>query len=416
MNFFLKPVIRKYFNLVGIIILAALLLGGSYYFGYNRGSGNPETFRIEGITNIGDDEVKADLGIFWEAWKKLREFHLKGDEITDQEFIYGAVDGLVGSFKDPNTIFLRADTGDAQKFEEDITGSFGGIGAEIGLKDEQLVIVAPLKRSPAERIGLKGGDKILKIDDFDTTGVTVNDAVKKIRGPIGTRVTLNILRADWNAPRDFPITREEIVIPNLDWEFTGNKLFYLKLHTFNEKAALAFYEAGINALLNRSRGIILDLRNNPGGFLHIAVNLAGWFLDKGKVVATEDFRTLEDTVFRANGNGAFKNLPVVILVNQGSASASEILAGALRDHRQIKLVGEKTFGKGTVQELQELRDGSTLKITIANWVLPSGLVIEKNGLTPDYEVKLTEEDIEAKRDPQLDKAIEILEAELSISN
>jgi len=411
MNFSEKPLIKKYSTFVGIIILAALLLGGSYYFGYNRGASNPEIFRVEGITNIGDDEVKADLGIFWEAWKKLKELHLKGDQIQDQDFIYGAIDGLAGAFDDPNTIFLRPD--DSKKFEQDISGSFGGIGAEIGLKDEQLIIVAPLKKSPAERIGLTSGDKILKIDDFDTTGITVNEAVKKIRGQIGTKVALNILRDGWNVPRDFSITREEIVVPTLDWEIKDNRLFYIKLHSFNEKAVLAFYEAGVNALVNRTRGIILDLRNNPGGFLHIAINLAGWFLDKGKVVVTEDFRTMPDDVFRANGNGAFKDLPVVILVNQGSASASEILAGALKDHRGVKLIGEETFGKGTVQELQGLRDSSTLKITVANWVLPSGLVIEKNGLKPDYEVKLTEEDIENKRDPQLEKAIEVLEQEIT---
>ena len=394
LNFLKKPI---------LIVIAAIAAvgGGSYYIGYQTGIKNPETLIVKGITNIGDDDVQVDFGIFWEAWKKLKEFHIKGNELADKDFVYGAINGLAGSFKDPNTIFLRADTGDAKKFEEDISGSFGGIGAEIGLQDEQLIIVAPLKKSPTERAGLKSKDKIFKIDDFDTTGIAVNEAVKKIRGPIGTKVVLNILRDTWSSPRDFSLTREEIVVPTLDWEIVENNLIYIKLHSFNEKAPLAFYDAALSAFVNRAQGMILDLRNNPGGFLEVAINLSGWFLNKGELVVTEDFRSDPDRVFRANGNSAFKALPLVILVNQGSASASEILAGALRDRRGIKLVGEKTFGKGTVQELQGLRDGSKLKITVANWILPSGQVIEKNGLPPDYEIKMIDEDIKAGRDPQL---------------
>ena len=398
------------------LLIVIALVGGSYYVGYDRGRDNPEQFVVEGINNIETDKAEVDFGIFWEAWQKLKDIHIKGNELSDTDFFYSAIEGLAGVFKDPNTIFLRADTGDAQKFEEDIRGSFGGIGAEIGLKDSQLIIVAPLKNSPAEKAGLQSGDKILEINDFGTEGITVNDAVKRIRGEIGTTVVLNMLRDEWDSSRDISIVRQEIVVPTLDWEIIdtdGARLIHVKLHSFNEKASLAFYEAAINATLNRAQGMILDLRDDPGGFLEVAVNLAGWFLEKGAVVTTEDFRSDSDRVFRANGNEAFKDTPVVILVNQGSASASEILAGALRDHRGIKLVGEQTFGKGTVQELHGLRDGSQLKITVANWVLPKGDVIEKNGLKPDFEIKRTEEDAKAQKDPQLEKAIEVLKAEIT---
>ena len=243
---------------------------------------------------------------------------------------------------------------------EDISGEFGGIGAEIDIRDEQLMIVAPLKSTPAERAGLKGGDKILAINGTPTAGLTdVNEAVKKIRGPVGEEVILTILRNGWVKPREITVVREVIQIPTLDLEVRDGKIAHIKLYSFNEKAVYAFHNAIIEAALKGADGIVLDLRNNPGGFLEVAVNLAGWFVDKGSVVTTEEFRSGEKRDFRANGNSALKSVPTVILVNRGSASASEILAGALRDHLGIKLIGEKTFGKGTVQELQDLRDGSS---------------------------------------------------------
>lgn len=407
-----KFINQKNFSWIIAGLLVIALVGSAYYVGYGAGVKNPKEIVVKGFTNIGDDDVTADFGIFWEALQALKERHFEGNELNDQDFLYSAIEGLAGAFDDPNTTFLRADTGDVQKFREDIAGSFGGIGAEIGLKDEQLIIISPLKKSPAERAGLKPQDKILKIDDFSTVGITVEEAVKRIRGPIGTTVVLNIFRDDWNISKEVSIVREEIVVPTLDLEITDG-LGVIKLHSFNERAPLAFYEAGLNILGNNAKGIVLDLRNNPGGFLEVAVSLAGWFLEKGAVVTVEDFRSDDDRTFRANGNEAFKDTALVILVNEGSASASEILAGAIKDHRNVTVVGEKTFGKGTVQELYPLRDGSELKITVAHWKRPNGESIEKNGIKPDIEVKLTEEDIKAERDPQLEKAIEVLKSEIS---
>src|SRR3989338_3093857 len=397
---------------VSAVMIAALLSGGFYYFGYKTGVQQSKTIIIEEARNIETPEkIGVDFSVFWQAWEKLKEEHVSGAEAKNQDLVYGAISGMVDSLKDPNTNFFPPE--DSKKFEEDVNGSFGGIGAEIGIRDDQLVIVAPLKGSPAERAGLKSGDKILKVDDKVTAGMKVNDAVKIIRGEIGAKVVLMISRKDWENPKDISIVRETIIIPTVDWEMKEGNLAHIKLYNFSENAPLAFYKAGLEALLNGAQGVILDLRNDPGGFLEVAVHLAGWFLEKGSTVVAEEFRSGNNRTFAAQGNEALKDLPVVVIINQGSASASEILAGALRDNRGVKLIGEKSFGKGTVQELFRLKDDSSIKITVARWLLPNGQVIDENGLQPDYEVKLTEEDAKAGKDPQLEKAIEVLKAELS---
>lgn len=390
------------------IIAAVLLLGGALYGGYRIGQQDPHVITVKKLTNIDDEEINVDFGVFWQVWEKLKEGHIDGDKVADKDMVYGAVAGLVNSLKDPHTIFLPPS--DAKKFEEDVSGNFGGIGAEIGIRDDQLVIIAPIKDSPAEKSGLQPKDKILKVDDEIAVNFNVNEAVKLIRGEIGTKVTLTILRNGWEDPKEFVITRAEIKVPTIDWDVKEGNILHLKFYAFNENAIPMFYNAVVGGLLKGAEGMVLDMRNNPGGFLDVSVQLAGWFVPRGSTVVTEAFRSGENLNFRANGNEALKNFPVVVLVNAGSASASEILAGALRDLRGIKLVGEKTFGKGTVQELQALKDGASLKITVAKWLLPSGAVIEKNGLIPDYEVKITEKDKEV--DPQLEKAFEVLKAEI----
>lgn len=397
-------------KLVLVIVIAAVAGGGIFYSGYRLGTQNPEEVVVKGVTNIGDEDIKADFGVFWQAWKKLKEEHIDGEKLNELQMVYGAISGMTDSLKDSNTNFFPP--ADSKKFEEDISGSFGGIGAEIGIRNNQLVVVAPLKGSPAERAGLLAIDKILKIDDTVTEDLDVNEAVKLIRGEIGTKVRLLILRNGWERPREFFITREEIRIPIIDSEIVGNRLAHIKLHSFSESASYEFYKTVLDVLKKEPRGIVLDLRNNPGGFLEVAVHLAGWFLEPGKLVVTQKSRSGDEKPSYTSGAGALRDLPLVILINQGSASASEILAGALRIQRGTKLVGEKTFGKGSVQQLFRLKDGSSLKITVAHWLLPDGTIIEKNGIAPDIEVKLTEEDVKAGKDRQLEKAIEVLEGEL----
>ena len=405
----------KSVKITGSIILIVAMLGGIFYYGYQsgyqKGVENPKTLIIRGVANLENGKEEGiDFNVFWEAWKVIQDKYVKAGEIENQDLVYGAVSGLIDSLKDPNSVFMPPS--DAKKFGEDISGEFSGIGAEIGIKNDQLIIIAPLKGTPADRAGLKPGDKILKVDDKLTQGLSVDEAIKIIRGKKGTEVILTISRESWNEAKEISIIRDIIQIPTLDFEMKEGDIAYFHLYNFYENAPMLFYQSVVKAAFQNPKGVILDLRNNPGGYLEVAVNLAGWFLKNGKVVVSEEFRSGEKQEFKARGNEFLSKIPIVVLINEGSASASEILAGALRDHRDIKLVGKKSFGKGTVQELQELKDGSVIKITVAHWLLPSGHIIEKNGLQPDYEIELTEEDAEKKKDPQLEKAIEILKSQI----
>jgi len=397
---------------VTALVLAVGVAGGAYYLGFSRGSAQTKNISIQGISG-GEtpSNVSADFSLFWQAWNELKSKQINSKNTDDQNMLYGAISGLAGAFGDPYTVFFNPK--DADKFNSDIQGSFGGIGAELGSKDHQIIIIAPLKNTPAERAGLKPQDAILEVDGVSIAGLTIDQTVQKIRGDAGTKVTLTIMRDGWDSSKKFEITREIINVPTVDWSMKNGDVIYLQLYNFNAQAESLFYNAMLNGLMKGGKGLVLDLRNNPGGYLDEAVNLAGWFVDRGSVVVKERYADGHEQVLRTNGNQALKGFPVVVLVNEGSASASEILAGALRVDRGIKLVGVKTFGKGTVQEVDSLKDGSTLKITTANWLLPDGTLIDKNGLNPDYEVKLTDDDIKAKRDPQLDKALEVLRAEIN---
>jgi len=324
---------------------------------------------------------------------------------------------MIKGAEDPYTVFFPPV--ESKSFKQDVSGSFGGIGAEIGKRNGFLVIVAPLEDTPAQRGGFLAGDKILKINGEPTDDITVEEAVTKIRGEVGTKVTLNILRGNDGAKaKDIVIERAIIKIPITKLEtLKNNKIAHLSFYSFTSTAPFEFQQAAAKILATTGyKGIILDLRNNPGGYLEVAVDIAGWFFDTGDLIAIEQFGQSEQnqkTEFRASGLGALKNYPMVVLVNQGTASAAEILAGALRDNRNIKLVGDKTFGKGSVQELINFKDGSSLKVTVAKWLTPKGVSISDHGLEPDYKIAPTEEDIAKNKDLQLDKAVEILEKMLN---
>ena len=396
---------------VVVIVLAAVSLG-SYYLGFRNGVEEPRKVVVENIAGANlPDEFSADFGIFWETWDKLRETYIGKEDLGDQQkLVYGAVKGMVNSLQDPNTSFFTPE--ESEQFNQDLSGSFGGVGAEIGSKEGQLIVIAPLKNSPAEKAGLKASDKILKVDGKSTEGLEVSEAVRLIRGEVGTKVTLTIIREGWQSPRDVEIARETIQVPTVEWSMKEGNIIHLELSSFSANTPFAFFQAIAGGLRQGGDGLILDMRNNPGGFLEVSVNLAGWFVNRGDVVVSEKFTGGDEKVFRAYGNEALKNFPVVVIMNEGSASASEILAGALRVHNGTKIVGAKSFGKGTVQQLIDLSDGSTLKVTISHWLLPDGHLIEGNGLEPDFKVTVTDEDLMAGRDPQLDKAIEVLKQEM----
>lgn len=402
---------KRYFLPVALVIAVAVFVGSGFWWGYSAGQKNPEHITVSGVTNIdGNGTTAADFGIFWKTWQYINDHHLKGQEVNNQDRVYGAVRGLVRALNDPYSEFFPPKEGKA--FQETVEGSFGGVGIEIGMRKGSLVIIAPLKGSPGEQAGLKAGDFILQINSSSTAELTIDEAVQQIRGPQGSKVTLTVMRESWDEPEEFEITRSRIDIPTLDFTMKEGNVGYVQLYGFNANAPQLFQEAASRALREGAKGMILDLRNNPGGYLEVAVRLAGWFLPTDSLVVSEAGRNGTTGELHTEGPATLKDMPIVVLMNQGSASASEILAGALRDHRKIQLVGEQSFGKGTVQELETFPDGSILKLTIAHWVLPSGHVLESEGLKPDVEVVLTDEDFENERDPQFDKALEIIKQEI----
>ena len=313
---------------------------------------------------------------------------------------------MTESLNDPYTAFF--DPKQAKMFQQDLSGSFGGIGIEVGVKKDQLTIVAPLKDTPSERAGLKSGDQIIKINGKNTSDMPEDQAVNLIRGEKGTQVTLTIFREGWSQTKDFTVTRDTIKIPSMDWELKNDDVDYIHIYQFNQNASADFKKLALEVLKSPAKKIILDLRNNPGGYLEVCQEIAGWFLQSGQVVVIEDFGNNKTAKhYGAEGNSSFANYPVVVLINKGSASASEILAGALRDNRNVRLVGEKSFGKGSVQEVVYLADNASfLKITIAKWLTPKGNSISEVGLTPD--VKVENIDTEPSKDLQLEKALEII--------
>lgn len=349
---------------------------------------------------------EVDFSLFWEAWDVLKENYIDIEKIDQQKMIYGAISGAIKSLNDPHTIFFNPE--DAKKFLEDVRGRFEGVGMEVGVRDGQLKIIAPLEGTPAQRAGLRSGDVIVSIDGVSAFDITIEEAITLIRGPQGTEVCLTIFRDEWDSSKDIKIKRALIEIPVLKWEMIENDIAYIQLYHFSDIADVEFSQAIYEIFKTSADRIILDLRNNPGGYLEVSQTIAGWFLEKGQIVVIEDFGDGEEKIYKAKGNSRLLDYPIVILINEGSASASEILASALRDNRGIKIVGNKSFGKGSVQELQSLSDNSSLKITIASWLTSNGEHITGKGLEPDIEVDLTDEDYNNNRDPQLERAIEII--------
>jgi carboxyl-terminal processing protease len=350
---------------------------------------------------------QIDFSLFWNAWKVIQDKFVSRGELDIQQMIYGAISGMLKSLNDPYTVFLEPS--DAKRFIEDVKGTFEGVGMEIGIKKDQLQVVSPLEASPAQKAGLRAGDKILKVNGTSTADMTVDEAVNLIRGPKGTEVTLTIFRDDWKDTKDIKLVRAIIDVPSLKWELKEDDIAYIKLYQFSENASPDFRKAVIEILASPARRIVLDLRNNPGGYLEVAQDIAGWFLENGQTVTIEDFGGKQkQEIYKAQGSANLLPYPTVILINRGSASASEILSGALRDNRGIKLIGETSFGKGSVQEMENLQGGSSLKVTIARWLTPKGESISEKGLDPDIKVEITDKDYQDGKDPQLEKALEII--------
>ncbi len=350
----------------------------------------------------------ADFSQFWKAWNIINEKYVptKHAAVSNQEKVWGAISGLANSLKDPYTYFLPPQ--EKTLFEQDVSGSFGGVGMQIGMKDGIITVIAPLKGSPAQRAGILKGDKVFRIDGATTTEMTVDKALYLIRGEVGKAVKLTILREGEKEPIEITVIREVIQVPTIDTEKKGD-VFVIRLYGFPGTGAELFKNALKEFVSSGSNKLLLDLRGNPGGYLEVSVDMASWFLPEGKVIVREEEKNGGGDVYRSKGYNVFgPDFHFVILVDGGSASAAEIMAGALEQHGVATLVGTKTFGKGSVQELVPITPDTALKITIARWITPNGSSLSDGGIEPNIKVEITKEQVEKGEDPQQDKAIEML--------
>ncbi len=398
----------------GVVLVAVLLatFWGGFYAGRKNtvlAENNPRILAYSDqaklAANATSSDENFDFNLYWEVWESLKQDYVDKIKIKDKELFYGSLKGLAQSLDDPYTVFMDPKT--AQEFTNDLAGTFEGIGAEVGMRNDIVTVIAPLDGMPAQKAGLRAGDKIYAIDGESTIGFTVDQAVKAIRGDKGTKVTLTILRGTGEKPKDIAITRDVIFVKSVKTEMRKDGIYVIKISNFNDDTESLFNAAVSDILLKNPKGIVLDLRNNPGGYLDTAVALASEWVEAGPVVA-EQFSGNKRNEYPSNGRARLKKFPTVVLINGGSASASEILAGALRDYKKATLVGEQTYGKGSVQTLKDFSDGSSLKVTIAKWLTPAGDFINDKGITPNVEVKLTQTDIDKNIDPQLNKALNIL--------
>lgn len=393
-----KRAIRISLLLLGIFLFGLLL----FIMGYISGMGGPENIKERLINKDAPTRYKdVDFSKFWEALAKVEDGYI--GSIDYSKMIDGAISGMVGSLGDPFSVYFNKETLDA--FNSEINGTFEGIGAELTARDGKLIIISPLKGSPAEKSGLKTGDIIESIDGQSVGGMTVDEAILKIRGQKGTAVILGIIRSGSDKPIEIKITRDTINVKSVDYEMEDNGVAYIKILRFDTTTKKLVSNAADDISKNKAKGLILDLRNDPGGYLDSAIDVSSEFIKEG-VIVIEQYKDGKKEELRAKGNGKLYNIPMVVLINGGSASASEILAGAIHDHNRGILIGEKTFGKGSVQEMQPLSSGGALKLTMAKWLTPNGIVIDKNGLTPDIEVKYIEDGTDVKKDNQLDRARE----------
>ncbi len=376
-----------------LTVVFASFLGG-FYAGKNNKALADNNYKILAYSEEAKNLNKAtstdelfDVNLYSEVWDALKQNYVDKAKIKDKDLFYGSLKGLAQSLNDPYTVFM--DPKDSQEFSNDLAGTFEGIGAEVGMRNDIVTIIAPLDGMPAQKAGVRAGDKIYAIDGK------------------GTKVTLTILRGTGEKPKDIVITRGIIVVKSVKTEMRSDGIYVIKVSNFNDDTLSLFNTAIDQALIKKPKGIILDLRNNPGGYLETAVAMASEWVEAGPIVS-EKFSEDDFSQYPSNGRGRLKNFKTVVLVNNGSASASEIVAGALRDYKKATLLGEQTYGKGSVQTLKQLSDGSTLKVTIAKWLTPAGDFINEIGIKPEIEVKLSQTDIDKNIDPQLNKALEIL--------
>jgi carboxyl-terminal processing protease len=414
-------------SVILILAFCILLLGIGYRLGERRAQISITSDKRV-VINQQPTSSTVDFSLFWDVWQRLTRSYIDKSALDPQKMVWGAISGMVGALGDPYTIFLPPT--DNKDFKSNLGGQFEGIGAQLGLKDGHIIIIAPLKGMPAEKAGIKAGDYILKVNDEDTTGWTVEQAVAKIRGPKGTKVALQILHEGDGKPIDISVMRDTITVSSVEsWikqpsdikEIAGvssyktlsaktGKVAYILLSRFgdntNDDWAKAVTDVSTAYATDKTiKGLIFDLRSNPGGYLESAVYIGSEFIKSGTVVSQVNSDGSRQD-YPVEHTGKLLTIPVVVLINKGSASAAEIVAGALRDYKRAILVGETSFGKGSVQTPEDLSDGSGLHITTGKWLLPKGDSISKKGIVPD--VVVSSDDVSATADAQLAKAVELL--------
>ena len=393
--------------------LMVLILGLVFFAGYFIGGNGSNTEQVANVINRDDGQSEqVDFSAFWKAWNVIDQKYMPttastSEDVSTQARVYGAIEGMVAALGDPYTVFFPPV--EAKVFNEEIRGNFEGVGMEVGIRDDLLTVIAPLKGTPAYNAGIKAGDRILKIGEKISEGLSAEEAVALIRGPKGTTVKLTLFRKGVDKSFEVSVVRDVINMPTVDTEIKGD-VFVIHLYSFSSISPNMFRDSLREFIESGKHKLVLDLRGNPGGYLEAAIDMASWFLPTGKVVVKEDFRNeSEAQVYRSKGYNIFSDaLKMVILIDGGSASASEILAGALREHGVATLVGKQTYGKGSVQELVDITPDTSLKVTIARWLTPNGISISVGGLTPDVEVELDEEKFVDGTDTQLIRALEIL--------
>ncbi|MEK7673851.1 MAG: S41 family peptidase [Patescibacteria group bacterium] len=367
---------------VKIILFTAIILVLSF-FAFEQGYEQAEA--QEPFLSTGDFTSKH-FKVFWDTWDRIKSDYVDKEKINNDKAAFEAARGLVRSLDDPYSDLYEKKK--AKVFEDDLQGEFGGVGMEISEKKGLVTVVAPLEGTPADKAGIKAGDIIMKIDGEDATNITVEEAVQKIRGKVGTKVVLTLMREGWKDTKDFTVIRGNIEVPAVKSEFYKPNIGYININTFNPKTVSEFTSAYNKLKKQGARKFILDLRNNPGGYLEIAVKLSEFFLKKGQVVVKEKWggAVNSDKTEISKGPGNLKKLRMVVLVNKGSASASEIFAGALRDNLGTKILGEKSYGKGSIQQMFQI-DDNLLKLTVGYWFTPKGLKLEGKGIEPDIKLE-----------------------------
>ena len=403
-----NPSLTKYLGIVALLFLVFLL-------GWKAGETQQKTNESIEEKTMRDpygNNALVNMETFWETWNIINGQYVDPHELDAKQMVYGATAGMVYAVGDPYTVFMTPK--ESKEFNEEVEGEFEGIGIEITLKDNLLTVVSPLKDSPAKKAGLQPEDVIVMIEEEPTEALTLEEAARMIRGPKGTEVNLAIFREGADDLLKIAVERNEIKVNSVEWSFVGDEIALIEVNRFNNET-MSEFNAMVSEVLNQqAKGIILDLRFNSGGILESSTEMASVFLEgkQKKLVTIKKRNNEDDEVIYASGQGRLANLPMVVLINGGSASASEIVAGALQDYERATIVGEQSFGKGTVQAVESLSGGASLRITIAKWFTPNDINISENGITPDVEVEMTLEDYQNDLDPQLDKALEILGGEV----